>query len=107
LDGPGGMTYGITKEQRTEIKKMGRWVVEFAQFSLTLFNDIVLGNSAYKDLILGDIYYHCTYSIGLVDEANKVNFYDGVVSVVDPNGVRIGKYAPHEYRDWIAERIES
>ena len=53
---PGGMTHGITKEQRTEIKKMGRWAVEFAQFSLTLFNDIVLGNSAYKDLILGDTY---------------------------------------------------
>ena len=35
---------------------MGRWAVEFAQFSLTLFNGIVLGNSAYRDLILGDTY---------------------------------------------------
>jgi F420-non-reducing hydrogenase large subunit len=103
---PGGMTHGITKEDRTEIKKMGRWAVEFAQFSLTLFNDIVLGNSAYKDLILGETYTHRTYSIGLVDEANRVNFYDGHVSVVDPNGVRIGKYAPSEYTDWIAERVE-
>jgi F420-non-reducing hydrogenase large subunit len=100
------MTHGINEEQRAEIEKMGRWAIEFAQFSLGLFNDIVLGNDAYRDLILGDTYYHRTYSIGLVDEKNRVNFYDGKVSVVDPDGKRIGKYAPDEYRDWIAEHVE-
>jgi F420-non-reducing hydrogenase large subunit len=42
----------------------------------------------------------------MVDEKNHVNFYDGTVSVVDPDGKRIGKYAPSEYTDWIAEHIE-
>jgi F420-non-reducing hydrogenase large subunit len=103
---PGGLSKGITVEQRDEIEKLGRWAVEFAQFSLKLFNDIVLGNKAYVDLILSDIYTHRTYSIGLVDENNKVNFYDGKVSVVDPEGKRLGKYAPNEYTDWIAEHVE-
>jgi len=103
---PGGLTKGITKEQRKEIEEMGRWAVEFGQFSLQLFSDIVLGNKAYVDLILGDVYAHQTYYIGLVDENNKVNFYDGKVSVVAPDGERIGKYAPNEYTDWIAERVE-
>ena len=103
---PGGITKGITEEQRKEIEEMGRWAVEFAQFSLKLFNDIVLGNKEYVDLILGDVYTHKTYSIGLVDEFNKVNFYDGRVSVVSPSGKRIGKYAPNEYTDWIAEHVE-
>jgi len=103
---PGGLTKGITEEQRQEIEQMGRWGIEFAQFSLQLFNDIVLGNKAYLDLILGDIYTHKTYSIGMVDENNKINFYDGKVSVVAPDGERIGKYAPNEYTDWIAERVE-
>jgi F420-non-reducing hydrogenase large subunit len=103
---PGGLTKGITKEQREEIEKMGRWAIEFGQFSLKLFNDIVLGNKAYVDLILGDIYTHQTYSIGMVDENNKGNFYDGKVSVVAPDGERIGKYSPNEYTDWIAERVE-
>ncbi len=31
---PGGMTKGITEEQRQEIEKMGRWAIEFARFSL-------------------------------------------------------------------------
>jgi F420-non-reducing hydrogenase large subunit len=103
---PGGLTKGITEEQRQEIEQIGNWAIEFAQFSLQLFSDIVLGNKAYLDLILGDIYTHKTYSIGLVDENNRVNFYDGKVSVVAPDGERIGKYAPSEYTDWIAERVE-
>jgi F420-non-reducing hydrogenase large subunit len=103
---PGGLTKGITEEQRREIEEMGRWAIEFAEFSLQLFNDIVLGNQEYVDLVLGDIYTHETYSIGLVDDHNKVNFYDGNISVVAPDGERIGEYAPHEYTEWIAERVE-
>jgi F420-non-reducing hydrogenase large subunit len=103
---PGGLTKGINEEQRAEIEGMGRWAVEFAQFTLKLFGDVVLGNQAYVDLILGDIYTHRTYYIGTVDAHNRVNFYDGLVSVVDPEGARIGKYAAHEYTDWIAEHVE-
>ncbi len=103
---PGGLTKALKEVERVEIERMGRWAIDFAQFSLKLFDDIVLGNPAYVDLILGDAYAHRTYSIGLVDQANRVNFYDGRVSVVDPDGVRIGYYTPSEYADWIAERVE-
>jgi len=103
---PGGLTKGITEEQRAEIEEMGKWAIEFGEFSLQLFSDIVLGNKEYLDLILGDIYKDETYYIGLVDDNNHVNFYDGKVSVVAPDGERLGKYAPSEYTDWIAEHVE-
>ena len=103
---PGGMTKSLSETERAEIERMGRWAVEFAQFSLTLFGDAVLGNPEYRDLILGDIYSHRTYYMGLVDAQNRVNFYDGRVSIVSPDGERIGTYAPHEYTDWISERVE-
>lgn len=103
---PGGVSHGINEDQRQEIEKMGRWAIDFARFSLDLFNTLVLGNELYRDLVLGDVYYHRTYSIGLVDELNRVNFYDGRVSVVDPEGTRLGKYAPADYADWIAEHVE-
>ncbi len=103
---PGGVTKGLTHDERLEIEKMGRWAIDFAQFSLILFKDMVLKNSTYLNLVVGDIYTHQTYSIGLVDDKNRVNFYDGLVSVTSPSGKRIGKYAPHEYTDWIAERVE-
>jgi F420-non-reducing hydrogenase large subunit len=103
---PGGVTKGLNEEERKQIEEMGRWGIEFAQFSLQLFSDLVLGNKTYVDLILGDIYTHRTHYMGLVDENNHVNFYDGLVSVVDPDGKRLGKYAPNEYTDWVAERVE-
>jgi F420-non-reducing hydrogenase large subunit len=103
---PGGLTKGITEEQRQEIETLGRWAVEFGQFSLKLFNEIVLGNKAYVDLILGDIYTHRTYYMGLVDDQNKVNFYDGRVRVVNPDGKEFVKYAPAEYAAHIAEHVE-
>jgi F420-non-reducing hydrogenase large subunit len=103
---PGGMTKSLSETERAEIERMGRWAVEFAQFSLKLFGDAVLGNPEYRDLILGDVYSHRTYYMGLVDAQNRVNFYDGRVSIVSPDGERIGTYAPHEYTDWISERVE-
>jgi len=103
---PGGLTKGITEEQRREILEMGTWAIEFAQFSLKLFNDIVLGNKVYVDLILGDIYTHRTYYMGMVDEHNHVNFYDGQVRVVDPEGREFVKYAAPEYASHIAEHVE-
>src|SRR5690606_5662660 len=94
---PGGVTKILPEDERKEIEEMGRWAIEFAQFSLQAFNDIVLANKAYLDLILGDVYYHKTYYMGLVDANNKVNFYDGKVRVVDPDGVEFCKYAPNDY----------
>ena len=103
---PGGVTKGLNEEERQQIEEMGRWAIEFSQFSLQIFNDLVLGNKAYLDLILGDIYTHRTHYMGMVDENNLVNFYDGKVRVVDPDGKRLGKYAPEEYTDWVTERVE-
>ena len=103
---PGGLTKGITEEERKQIEDMGRWAIEFAQFSLKLFNDIVLGNKQYVDLILGDFYTHHTYYMGTVDENNKINFYNGMVRVVDPDGKEFVKYAPKDYAEHIAEHVE-
>jgi F420-non-reducing hydrogenase large subunit len=44
--------------------------------------------------------------MGTVDENNKVNFYDGKVRVVDPNGQEFVKYAPKDYAEHIAEHVE-
>jgi F420-non-reducing hydrogenase large subunit len=103
---PGGLTKGITEEQRKEIEEMGRWAIEFAQFSLKAFNDIVLSNKTYLDLIVGDVYTHKTYYMGLVDANNKVNFYDGKVRVVSPEGEEFVKYEPKDYINHIAEHVE-
>ncbi len=103
---PGGVSRGINEEQRAEIEQLGRDAIEFAQFSLQAFNDIVLANSDYVDLITGDVYTHKTYNMGMVDENNKSNFYDGLVRVTAPDGSELVKYDAQNYRDHIAERVE-
>jgi F420-non-reducing hydrogenase large subunit len=103
---PGGVSKGVTQEQRPEIVENARSLVEFAQFSLRLFEDVVLQNKAYLDLVLSDVYELDTYWIGTVDGHNHVNFYHGDHRVVDPQGKEVFRYKDHEYLDYIAERVE-
>lgn len=103
---PGGISKGITEEERKQIEEHCKWFIEFGKFTIQVFNDIVLKNKAYVDLILSDTYSMKIYSMGLVDEKNHVNFYDGKVRVVDPAGKEFVKYAPDEYLDNVAEHVE-
>lgn len=103
---PGGVRKGLTVDQRDDIIKKAEGFVEFAKFSLKIFNDVVLANEKYVDLILNGPYSLDLYSMGLVDENNHVNFYDGKVRVVDQEGKEHCKYAPSEYMDYIGERLE-
>ena len=103
---PGGISKGITEEERKQIEEHCLWFVEFGKFTQQVFNDIVLKNKAYVDLILSDAYSMKIYSMGLVDDKNRVNFYDGKVRVVDPDGKEFVKYAPNEYLDNVAEHVE-
>ncbi|MEE8120533.1 MAG: Ni/Fe hydrogenase subunit alpha [Anaerolineales bacterium] len=103
---PGGVSRGITEEQREEIETLGRDAIEFAKFSLQLFNDVVLGNPDYVSLITGGIFTHETYNMGTVDENNHINFYDGMIRVVGPDGKEFAKYDAKDYQEHIAERVE-
>ncbi|MGQ9623928.1 MAG: Ni/Fe hydrogenase subunit alpha [Candidatus Bathycorpusculaceae bacterium] len=103
---PGGISKPLSEENRQEIEKMATSAVNFAKFSLKLFHDIVLGNSKYVDLVKSDAYTLKTYYMGLVDNNNKVNFYDGKVRVVDPQGNEFAKFEPKNYLDHIAEHVE-
>jgi F420-non-reducing hydrogenase large subunit len=102
----GGISKRITEEERDEIIERATRSIETAKFSLKLFDDVVLDNEAYVDMILSDMFTHRTYYMGLVDENNKVNFYDGKVRVVGPEGKELVKYNPDEYLDVVAEHIE-
>ena len=83
---PGGVSKGINKDEQQTIIEAAEYAVEFCKMSLDIFNEIVLKNKDYVDLITGDIYAHETYYMGMVDDNNKVNFYEGSLRVVDPEG---------------------
>jgi len=103
---PGGMSKPLAEDDRLKIVDVAKNGVEFAQFALKIFDDVVLKNKEYVDLVLGDTYKHTTYYMGMVDKNNKVNFYDGDVRVITPEGKEFARFKPGEYLNHIAERVE-
>ncbi len=103
---PGGISKALSEEDRQEIEKMIRSCVDFAKFSLKLFDDVVLKNADYVNLITSDPYNLKTYYMGTVDENNKVNFYDGKIRVVGPDNREFTRFEPSEYLDVIEEHVE-
>jgi F420-non-reducing hydrogenase large subunit len=106
LNIPGGVRKGLTEDQRKDIEKKAKGFIEFSKFSLKIFNDVVLANKDYVNIIVNGPYSLKLHSMGLVDENNKVNFYDGKVRVVDTKGKELYKYAPKDYTEFVAERVE-
>jgi F420-non-reducing hydrogenase large subunit len=103
---PGGVSRALAREDLDKIKGFVPGLVQFGELGLKLFDDLVLKNKTYLDLILGDGYELVTNYMGLVDDQNRVTFYDGAVRVVDPDGVEIDRYRESEYLDHVAEHVE-
>lgn len=103
---PGGWSRPILAEEVEEFRHIAAQNVEFARFTLQLFEDLVLGNPAYVDLILSEGFTQRTYYMGTVDDQNRVNFYDGMIRVVDPAGQEFVRYQPRDYRQHLAEHVE-
>jgi len=103
---PGGVPRGITEEDRKWMIDTADFSVEFTKFALELFKQIVLDNKTYLNLVLNDAYKLNSYYMGLVDENNRVNFYEGKLRVVDPKGAEYALFDYHDYTNHIGEWVE-
>ncbi len=103
---PGGVSKGVTAEDRAEYQQLAEAMVEFAQFALSIFEKVVLQNAEYVDLIKSAGYSLPTYYMGTVDAQNRVNLYDGDIRIVTPDGQEFLKFAPKDYLQHIAEHVE-
>ncbi len=102
---PGGMARRITEEESSEIETMARSMVAFSIEALSIFEKNLLADRAIKDEIEGDTYYHQTHYAGVVDDDGRVNFYDGRIRVIDPQGREVALFEAAEYLDHIAEQV--
>ncbi len=103
---PGGVSKSLSKDEVKDIEEMVDSCHEFAKLTLNIFDDIVLKNQDYVDLITSDPYQLDTYNMGLVDENNKVNFYDGMIRVTDQKGKEFLKFKGDEYHEHVGEHVE-
>lgn len=103
---PGGISKTLTGDDQQKFIAGAEHAVKFALFSLEIFNDVVLKNKEYVEWIVSEAYTHKTYYMGLVDENNKVNFYDGQLRVVVPDGKEFLKFKAQDYLKHVAEHVE-
>lgn len=103
---PGGVAKGIKQEDLPKFKEAAEEAVSFATFTIDTVKSIVLKDKKLLDLVKSDAYTHRTYYMGLVDEHNRLNFYDGRIRVVDPEGKEVTKFDVHKYIEEISEHVE-
>jgi len=103
---PGGVSKRLTREDAAQFQQVAAEAVDFAQFTRSTFEKLVLQNGEYVDLIKSDAFTHETYYMGMVDAGNRLNFYDGALRVVAPDGHQWGKFDPADYAQHIAEHVE-
>ena len=103
---PGGISKALSEEKRQEMERMASSSLEFAKLTLKIFHDIVLGNPSYVDMIKSDAYTMNTYYMGMVDDKNMVNFYDGKIRVVTPEGKECLRFDSQDYLKHIGEHVE-
>jgi len=64
---PGGLAKPITPEEQKEIEKMSTTLLDFGKLTLRIFEDTILKNRRYAELITGDACQQRTYYMGTVD----------------------------------------
>lgn len=104
---PGGMSKSITKAEHNELKNIGKYFMDFALFTIKFFDEVVLKENNFIEFILNDIYSHKTHNMGIVDDNNSVNFYDGDIRIVDVEGDELVKFKPENYLLHIEEHVEN
>lgn len=103
---PGGVSKALNPDDLPKFKELAKDCVEFATWTVDVLKKIVLENPEYVKMITSDAFTHKTCYMGMVDEQNKVNFYDGKIRVVDCNGKEVCKFTAQQYRDYVAEHVE-
>lgn len=103
---PGGQSKGITEEERSQIELMLESCVEFACQTNQIFKELYLAEGAYREFLLDEAQRLPSYSMGTVDRNGSLNFYDGKVRIVNPEGDEFAFVEAEELLDLIAERTE-
>jgi F420-non-reducing hydrogenase large subunit len=102
---PGGVSKGLSEDERRQIEEMARSCESFALKTLELFHSLVLDNKQYLAMVTNPAYMVNVYNMGLVDANNRVNFYDGKVRVTSQDGREFLKFEPQDYLSHIAEEV--
>ncbi len=102
----GGVSQALSEKNRDRIAEMTDSLVEFGKFTLQVVDDFILKNDELVAAVVNkDLFYHETYYMGMVNEKNELNFYDGDIRIIDPAGKEFGRFNAGNYLEHMAEHV--
>ncbi len=101
---PGGVSRAVSEEDSAGFIDTAKDALDFARFSVDLFHEQILGNDNYKSLLTRESMNLKTFYMGMVDDHNKINFYDGLLRVVDREGKEFCRFSSKDYLIHLAEQ---
>jgi F420-non-reducing hydrogenase large subunit len=103
---PGGCSRPMPAEALARLREAAPRLVAFSVDTLASFRGAVLEQKAYLQAIGSEVYRLRTHSMGMVDRDGRLTFLDGTLRVVDTLGAETHRFAPRDYLDHLAERVE-
>ena len=102
---PGGLSKPMSKAQRDETEKMARSCMDFAEFTLRLYDKVILQDADNRNLLFDKDFEIRSYDMGLVDSNGKMNLYDGDIRISGPDGSTYATIKDDEYFDYVSEKV--
>ncbi len=100
---PGGIAKPLADPKR--FQAAAAKALELALRTLALFKELAK-DPEYMRLLRSEAYTAKTYYAGLVDAQGRLNFYDGQIRVVDPEGREFAKFPARSYPEQIGVHLE-
>ena len=99
---PGGFGKLLTESERDKVREMAREVHEFAKFSIKFAKEEIFPK--YIDLVKTLAIFNTSF-LGIVTDDGGMNFYDGKLRMMAPDGT-YEDFLAENYLDYISERTE-
>lgn len=103
---PGGISRPLEEETARRVREAAPGFVRFAEDTIASFRSAVLEDREWRKVVDSEIFRVRCHSMGMVDEAGRLTFLDGKLRVVDPAGEELALFAPADWLDHLAERVE-
>jgi F420-non-reducing hydrogenase large subunit len=103
---PGGISRPLDAATIARVRDAAPRLVAFAQDTLASFREAVLENREYFAAIGSEVFRVRCSSLGMVDAAGDLTFLDGTLRIIDPAGNELARFAPRDWLDHLAERVE-
>ncbi len=103
---PGGNSRPVPAELIARARAAAPRLVAFAEESLASFRRAVLESPDWMAIVESEPFRARTHSMGMVDAEGRLAFLDGTLRVIDPAGEPVAAFAPRDWLEHLAERVE-